>query len=273
MGSLLTLAVEGPKAIAPASGWFLENAWIIALLPAISFVLILFFGKRMPKKGSEIGIAAVAIAFVLAVLTAGQWINQVDTADERVPKEDKGEELGPVEFVGVAVHHVEGGLGTDLTRHRIGERRDEMLIQFDRHDLGTCLEEAGRERAHARPDLDHPIPRLHPGGSDDPLDGVGVDDEVLAQSARGLDAVTIEEFSHCGCAEHGARLPAAHRRGPQRPAVTADGGRHTWARDASRACCRARRPSCPGPPAQLAPGRHLRARGRRRGPLNPRCLG
>ena len=92
MGSLLTLAVEGPKVIAPASGWFLENAWIIALLPAISFVLILFFGKRMPKKGSEIGIAAVAIAFVLAVLTAGQWINQVDTADERVPKEDKGEE-------------------------------------------------------------------------------------------------------------------------------------------------------------------------------------
>ena len=92
MGSLLTLAVEGPKVIAPASGWFLENAWIIALLPAISFVLILFFGKRMPKKGSEIGIAAVGIAFILAVLTAGQWINQVDTADERVPKEDKGEE-------------------------------------------------------------------------------------------------------------------------------------------------------------------------------------
>ena len=37
----------------------LEYAWVIPLLPAISFVLILFFGKRMPKKGSEIGIAAV----------------------------------------------------------------------------------------------------------------------------------------------------------------------------------------------------------------------
>ena len=100
MGSLLTLAVEGPSVIAPTGGWFLENAWIIPLLPAISFVLILFFGKRMPNKGSEIGIAAVAIAFVLAVLTAGQWINQVDTAEDRAPhdtedhadEDDHGEE-------------------------------------------------------------------------------------------------------------------------------------------------------------------------------------
>ncbi len=103
MGSLLTLAVEGPKAIAPAGGWFLENAWIIPLLPAISFVLILFFGKRMPYKGSEIGIAAVGLAFVLAVLTAGQWINQVDTAKDRVDKDESGE-----------VHEGEEALGSEV---------------------------------------------------------------------------------------------------------------------------------------------------------------
>ena len=49
----------------------LENAWIIPLIPAASFFLILFFGKRMPRKGSELGIAAVGIAFVALVLWPG----------------------------------------------------------------------------------------------------------------------------------------------------------------------------------------------------------
>ena len=40
----------------------LDYAWIIPLIPAASFFLILFFGKRMPRKGSEIGIAAVGLA-------------------------------------------------------------------------------------------------------------------------------------------------------------------------------------------------------------------
>ena len=43
MFGLLTFAVEGPSEVVQASGWFLENAWIIPLLPALSFVFILFF--------------------------------------------------------------------------------------------------------------------------------------------------------------------------------------------------------------------------------------
>ena len=44
----------------------LEYAWIIPAIPAVSFVLILFFGKRLPKKGAEIGILAVGASFVLS---------------------------------------------------------------------------------------------------------------------------------------------------------------------------------------------------------------
>jgi NADH-quinone oxidoreductase subunit L len=56
----------------------LDYAWIIPVIPTLSFVLILLFGKKMPKKGSEIGIAAVGTTFVLAVITLVQWIQRVE---------------------------------------------------------------------------------------------------------------------------------------------------------------------------------------------------
>ncbi len=88
MNSLLATALpfvtEGPSEVSSVTNdasWFLENAWIIPLLPAVSFLLILFFGKRMPKKGAEFGIAAVGIAFVLAVLTGFSWLDHRDNFD------------------------------------------------------------------------------------------------------------------------------------------------------------------------------------------------
>jgi NADH-quinone oxidoreductase subunit L len=65
-----------------SSGWFLENAWMIPLIPAISFALIIFFGKRMPKKGSEFGIASMLGALVFAAGAAYQWVQRVNGAPE-----------------------------------------------------------------------------------------------------------------------------------------------------------------------------------------------
>ncbi|MEZ5166239.1 MAG: hypothetical protein R2695_07010 [Acidimicrobiales bacterium] len=73
-----TEAVSEVSTVTEHANWFLEHAWIIPLLPAISFVLILFFGKRMPKKGAEFGIAAVGLAFVLAVCTGVAWLDHRD---------------------------------------------------------------------------------------------------------------------------------------------------------------------------------------------------
>jgi NADH-quinone oxidoreductase subunit L len=56
--------------------WFLENAYLIPGTLVASFVLILFFGKRLPKKGSEIGVAAIAIAFTLACLAVVAWVQR-----------------------------------------------------------------------------------------------------------------------------------------------------------------------------------------------------
>ena len=60
--------------------WFMQHAWLIPLIPAISFWLIILFGKRMPFKGSEIGITAIGASFVLSICTAFQWIQQVEDA-------------------------------------------------------------------------------------------------------------------------------------------------------------------------------------------------
>src|SRR6266508_4654762 len=58
----------------------LRNAWLIPLLPALSFVAILLFGKRLPRKGAELGVGAVGASFVLACAAAWQWIDKVEGA-------------------------------------------------------------------------------------------------------------------------------------------------------------------------------------------------
>ncbi len=57
--------------------WFLDNAWLVPLIPAVSFVVILLFGKRFPKKGSEVGIVAVGASFVLACGAAIGWVRHI----------------------------------------------------------------------------------------------------------------------------------------------------------------------------------------------------
>ena len=63
-----------------AAGWFLENSWLIPVIPAIAFVAIMLFGTRMPRGGSELGILSMVAAFVIAAGAAVQWIDRVDAA-------------------------------------------------------------------------------------------------------------------------------------------------------------------------------------------------
>ena len=56
----------------------LRNAWLVPLIPAVSFFVILFFGLRLPKKGAEVGIGALGLAFVLSLIGAIQWIGKTE---------------------------------------------------------------------------------------------------------------------------------------------------------------------------------------------------
>ena len=66
----------GHSAVA-ASGWFLENAWLIPTIPAVAFFLILFFGKRLPRGGSEIGLASMVASLTVSAGAVWQWIDSM----------------------------------------------------------------------------------------------------------------------------------------------------------------------------------------------------
>src|SRR5687767_10222935 len=61
--------------------FFLENAWLIPLVPVVSFFVILFFGRRLPMRGAEIGVTALVICFGLSLATAGSWVARDETLE------------------------------------------------------------------------------------------------------------------------------------------------------------------------------------------------
>jgi NADH-quinone oxidoreductase subunit L len=60
--------------------FFLDHAWLVPLIPAVSFVVILLFGKRMPKGGSEVGVGALGASWLLSCGAFYQWVQRVDDA-------------------------------------------------------------------------------------------------------------------------------------------------------------------------------------------------
>ncbi|MDP9451874.1 MAG: NADH-quinone oxidoreductase subunit L [Actinomycetota bacterium] len=87
----------------------LESIWVIPAVTFASFWLILFFGKRLPKHGAEIGIAALGIAFVLSCVAVVEW--NARPADEVV---EAGHETG-------ALEEGHGGAEVDDEGHALGE--------------------------------------------------------------------------------------------------------------------------------------------------------
>ncbi len=134
--SLLTLAVEAVPKESFATGdvsWLLNNVWLIPTLPALSFLGILFFGKRMPKGGAELGIAAVGAAFLLAILSNVAWMDHRDNYS------------GPTD-AGAA--HAEDDHGDEHSEDALGAS---VVIdgQSEQVELTSSFVEEGGEGGHA----------------------------------------------------------------------------------------------------------------------------
>ena len=96
---MLLAVEEAAHAGGVASGWFLENAWLIPVIPAVAFFVIILFGKRLPRGGSEVGIASMVAALVIAAGTTFQWIGAVaDHTDDAVIRQVVWWQSGGIEF-------------------------------------------------------------------------------------------------------------------------------------------------------------------------------
>jgi len=104
----------------------LQNAWLVPALPVLSFVLILLFGKRLPKGGHEIGVSAVAVAFVLAGVCAVQWVQRPADLEVKADSEEHAATPGSVTHANaVATVEEKAPTGSEGERQKKGEPKEE----------------------------------------------------------------------------------------------------------------------------------------------------
>ncbi len=96
----------------------LRNAWIIPLLPALGFVVVLLFGKRLPRKGAELAVGTVGASFVLSCIAAVQWIQRVDDHPGKEAVGGFGRALLPTQESGVTA--------VSIKFHVVAEREREV---------------------------------------------------------------------------------------------------------------------------------------------------
>ncbi|MFW2381964.1 MAG: NADH-quinone oxidoreductase subunit L [Acidimicrobiales bacterium] len=70
-------AAAAAETFQPESVWF-GRVWIVPALPALSFLLILLFGKRFKTQVHWVGLATVGLGLVISSVTAFTWITQYE---------------------------------------------------------------------------------------------------------------------------------------------------------------------------------------------------
>jgi NADH-quinone oxidoreductase subunit L len=83
VGAILLQAEEAAGHAAAAPNWFVDNAWLIVVLPFASAALTLFVGKRTPGKGAVYGIAGVGASLVLSLGVLWQFVANGGATYER----------------------------------------------------------------------------------------------------------------------------------------------------------------------------------------------
>jgi NADH-quinone oxidoreductase subunit L len=63
----------------------MHYAWLIPLLPAVSFLLIFFVGSRTPGRGADIGIVFTSVTLILSVIVLGQIAAGADPVHANIP--------------------------------------------------------------------------------------------------------------------------------------------------------------------------------------------
>jgi NADH-quinone oxidoreductase subunit L len=119
----------------------LEHIWVIPFITFVSFWLILFFGKRLPFKGSEIGLLAVGATLVLSVVAGAQWLDR----PAEYTGEDHGSETTDEGHAEETEDHSED-TGTIVDDHE--DEHALQLIAAEEETGGEHAEEGAEEEHH-----------------------------------------------------------------------------------------------------------------------------
>ncbi|MEO5680434.1 MAG: NADH-quinone oxidoreductase subunit L [Acidimicrobiales bacterium] len=79
---LLGSEAGGAVAATFQAGWLTRHVWLIPLLPVVSFVLTLLFGKRFRSGGTFFGVGLMALALLLATALGVEWLGRGHVAVE-----------------------------------------------------------------------------------------------------------------------------------------------------------------------------------------------
>jgi NADH-quinone oxidoreductase subunit L len=61
-----------------------DSAWLIPVIPLVSFFLIMFFGRRTPLRGASIGILAVGASFVMSLVAFFEFLGHAEPVERSV---------------------------------------------------------------------------------------------------------------------------------------------------------------------------------------------
>jgi NADH-quinone oxidoreductase subunit L len=156
------LATEAGAAAAETfdAGWLTRHVWIIPLLPVVSFVLTLLFGKRFRSGGAFLGVGLMGLALVLSTALGVEWLGR-----GHVELEEHAPPAIASTYRGTASGDEERPVGTVIED---AERTGEPKASSGGGEADHPEEEAGEKPAegHALPAGRLSVPRVEPGGGE-----------------------------------------------------------------------------------------------------------
>jgi NADH-quinone oxidoreductase subunit L len=60
---------------------FIEYTWLVPLVPALCFLIVGFFGKKMPEGGGPLVVFGALFAFILSALISYEFFTSAAYAD------------------------------------------------------------------------------------------------------------------------------------------------------------------------------------------------
>ena len=161
----------------------LTHAFLIPLIMAVSFFVILGVGKRLPRGGSEVGIAAVTLCFVLALATGVGWVQRTNhppevaatqTAEGHATEGAAAGEGHATEGAAAGEGHATEGAGTEGasaegTSEGEAAALDESAPGSEAaaaEEEGAGSEEGGHEEEEVVPPVVRSVTWLQTGGQD-----------------------------------------------------------------------------------------------------------